>query len=251
MHRFFLPPEQCGSDPLSLTGDEAHHALHVLRIRPGEQIILLDGAGHEFLAEVTQTYRDQVFTRVREKKFTAPPSFKITLLQALPKGKLIETVIQKATELGAVRIVPLLAERTVLHFTRDDRIHKVKKWRAIAVEAIKQCGSPWLPVVEAPLSPREFLERDEEFELALVGSLQADAKHPRLYLRAFEEAHQRRPQSVCVWIGPEGDFSASELEKIQAAGARPISLGPLVLRTDTAASYCLSILDYELRSPVH
>jgi 16S rRNA (uracil1498-N3)-methyltransferase len=249
MHRFFLSPEQCNSDAIALTGEQAHHALHVLRVRPGEQIILLDGAGREIVAEVTQALRDEVYVKVREKNSKAPPPFRITLLQAVPKGKLIETIIQKATELGAARIVPLLAKRTIVHFTEADRIRKEKKWQAVAVEAIKQCGSPWLPKVEAPISPQEFLKHAERFELALVGSLQGEAKHPRVYVRTFEQAHQRRPESVSVWIGPEGDFTPGELEEIQAAGALPITLGPLVLRTDTAASYCLSILNYELTSP--
>ena len=246
MHRFYLLPEAGRAPNLVLTGREAHHALHVLRVRPGEQVTVLDGAGQECLCEVLEAARERVSLKVNQRRNHALPAYQLTLLQALPKGKLIESIVQKATELGASRVVPLLSERVVAHFDAEEASEKQRKWQSVAVEALKQCGAPWLPKVEAPLTPREVLARRERFELALVGSLQPGSRHPREYFRAFAQENGRRPKSVCVWVGPEGDFTPAELESIQGAGALPITLGPLVLRAETAAIYCLSVLNYEL-----
>ena len=126
--------------------------------------------------------------------------------------------------------------------------NKRDKWQNVAIEAIKQCGAAWLPKVEAPVTIEQFLARKEKFDLSLVGSLQKERRHPREVLREFEKNHGCLPQSVGVWIGPEGDFTLDELKTIQNSGALPISLGNLVLRVETAAIYCLSILNYELNS---
>ena len=246
MHRFYLPPGQCQDAPLFLAGSEAHHARHVLRVRSGERVAVLDGAGREFLCEVRDFDRDKVRLAVIETHTHAPPACPVTLVQALPKGKIIEAIIQKATELGAARIVPLITERVVTQLGEKDAARKAAKLQLIAVEAIKQCGACWLPRVEGPLTPNQFLARKEPFELSLIASLQAGSRPAREYFRAFQEQHGRGPQSACVWIGPEGDFTPAETEAIKAHGALPITLGALVLRVETAAIYCLSILQYEL-----
>ena len=247
MHRFYLPPEQCRDAQLVLAGREAHHALHVLRVHRGEEVTVLDGAGNEFLCEVQEPGRDQIRLEVREKRWHPRPPCLITLLEAIPKGKTFETIIQKATELGAACVVPLLSERVEVRLKEREAIHKVEKWRAVGIEAIKQCGSAWLPKIESPVSPEQYLARKPSFDLSLVASLQPDARHPREYLQAAQAAGGK-PQSVCVWIGPEGDFSPAEMGAIKDSGAQPMTLGRLVLRTDTAAVYCLSILSYELGS---
>jgi 16S rRNA (uracil1498-N3)-methyltransferase len=272
MHRFYLPPGSTRGDLLRLDGREAHHALRVLRLKRGELVAVLDGAGNEFLCAVENSSRDAVTLSVSLKNFTPPPPCSLTLLQAVPKGKIIESIIQKAVELGARRIVPLLTDRVVTHLDGEDAGNKRDKWQQVAVEAIKQCGAAWLPKVEVPTTIEQFLDPQRsggrqtagsvqenkkcgslpkaatptQFELSLIGSLQKERRHPRKCLQEFQAKHGRLPQSVGVWIGPEGDFTLEELDAIQAAGALPISLGRLVLRVETAAIYCLSILNYEL-----
>jgi 16S rRNA (uracil1498-N3)-methyltransferase len=248
MHRFYLPPAQCQNEVLFLDGREAHHALRVLRIRRADRITVLDGVGREILCEVQDYDRKRVGLKVLETRVHAPVSCPVTLVQALPKGKLIESIIQKATELGAARIVPLLTERVVAHLDQDHAARKASKLQLVAVEAIKQCGAGWLPRVEEPLTPTQFLARGERFELPLIASLQPGSRSPRECLRTFEGEHGRRPQSACIWIGPEGDFTSAETEAILAHGALPITLGRLVLRVETAAIYCLSVLHYELEN---
>ncbi len=272
MHHFYLPPERCAGNTLRLDGHEAHHALHVLRVKRGEQIMVLDGAGNEFLCAVENCARKVVELSVSLKNFTPPPPCSITLLQALPRGKIIESIIQKSVELGAHRIVPLLTEHVVTQLDEENAEQKREKWQQVAIEAIKQCGAAWLPKIEAPTTIKEFLARRNaglrpgefpksqragpeagapslgsvSFELSLVGSLQTERRHPRECFLEFQTRHGRLPKTVGVWIGPEGDFTLDELKAIQASGALPVSLGNLVLRVETAAIYCLSILNYEL-----
>ncbi|MFZ0825957.1 MAG: RsmE family RNA methyltransferase [Verrucomicrobiia bacterium] len=248
MHRFYLPPERCAGEGLRLDGREAHHALHVLRLKYGELVAVLDGIGNEFLCTVENCSRDAVTLSVSLKNFTPPPPCSITLLQAVPKGKIIESIIQKSVELGTRRIVPILSERVVTQLDGENADNKRHKWQTVAVEAIKQCGAAWLPNIEVPMTIEQFCSRQETADLSLVGSLQKGRRHPRECLAGFQARHNRLPQSVGVWIGPEGDFTQEELDAIQASGALPISLGRLVLRVETAAMYCLSILNYELNA---
>lgn len=249
MHRFYLPPANCHSDSLRLDGREAHHALHVLRLKHGDAVTVLDGAGNEFSCAVENAHKDSLTLAMREKKSVAPLPCAITLLVAVPKGKIIEDIIQKAVELGARRIVPLLTGRVITHLDSDGAEAKREKWQQVAIEAIKQCGAAWLPTVERPQSIAEFLARDEKMELSLVGSLQTERRHPRDWIVEFQRQQGRLPRSAAVWIGPEGDFTLAELHAIEAAGAKPITLGALTLRVETAAVYCLSFLNYEVNSP--
>jgi 16S rRNA (uracil1498-N3)-methyltransferase len=267
MHRFYLPPERCAGESLRLDGREAHHALHVLRLKRGELVTVLDGIGNQFMCAVESSSRETATLSVSLKNFAPAPPCYVTLLVGVPKGKLIEAIIQKAVELGARRIVPLLTERVVTQLDDDGAESKRDKWQQVAIEAIKQCGATWLPKVEAPLTIEQFIaphrsggrptagepaptgslpKAPTPFDLSLVGALQKERRHPHEILREFEAQHGRRPQSVGVWIGPEGDFTTAELQAIQASGARPITLGNLTLRVETAAIFCLSFLNYEL-----
>jgi 16S rRNA (uracil1498-N3)-methyltransferase len=234
---------------LTLTGNEAHHAIRVLRLRNGEKVVVLDGAGHESHCEVSGHTGKSVSLKVLDRKTFPPPPCAVTLIQAIPKAKLIESIIQKATELGAARIVPILSERVVTHLDAESAEAKAEKWQQVAVEAIKQSGNPWLPKVDPPLPLDRFLSRKEKFDLALVGCLAPGSRHPREWIDKFFSEHKRLPGSACVWVGPEGDFTAGEYAAIQGSGALPITLGPLVLRVETAATYCLSVMNYELQAP--
>jgi len=244
MRRFYLPPEECRADHLVLTGSESHHAADVLRVKAGDEVVVLDGAGSELACRVETVTRKKVQLEVRGRLTEPPPSWHITLVQAIPKGKLFEAIIQKSTELGVWRVVPLLSQRVTTHLEGDSIEHKAEKWRQTAVEAIKQCGQRWLPQVDPPIALSSWLARGDKFDLTLVASLQDDSRH----LRAYFPAGGRRPHTLCVWIGPEGDFAPEEMEAIKGAGALPITLGPLVLRSETAALCALSILNHELQA---
>lgn len=250
MHRFFVQPNDTESPLIQLGEREAHHAFHVLRLKAGDEVVALDGKGTEFSGRIEHASKRSVSIHVLERKTAPPLPCRITLVQAITKGKSMETILQKATELGAARIVPLLAERSVAHPDRESSQSKMEKWQWIAIDAIKQSGQPWLPEVLLPISPAEYLKTGGRSDLELFGALDGGAEHPRLPMQRYLQQHGKKPETVAVWIGPEGDFSPAETNSFRAAGILPITLGPLILRSDTAALYCLSILNYELRSPL-
>ena len=244
MHRFHLPPDQTIGDVLLLGDREAHHGAQVLRLKAGDTVEVLDGAGTRLTCELMRVTRKEMSLAVRQRTAVARRPFDITLVQAIVKGKTMETIIQKGTELGLTRIVPIQTERVVSQLDNEGAQSKQAKWQLIAIEAIKQCGSPWLPTIDAPITLAAFLKRGEKFDLSLVGSLEGDGRHARHWFQSLSAA----PRHVAVWIGPEGDFTPVELELVRAAGAKPITLGNLVLRADTAAIYSISVIRHELEA---
>lgn len=249
MHRFFLSPEQLRSDSPCLVDSEAHHFQNVLRGKMGDRVTVFDGAGHECLCAAAKVEKNRVTLQIQQRHTVPPLPYLVTLAQAIPKGRNMDFILQKATELGVQRIVPLLSDRTVVHLESEDVGAKLARWKQITIEAAKQCGTSWLPVVEPPMCPREFFRSPRRSDLNLVASLQPDACSLRQILTDTEPRPfaQSPIRSVVLMIGPEGDFTPAELADARSAGFRPITLGPLVLRSETAAMYALSILAYELQ----
>lgn len=247
MHRFYIPPENWNLDHLALDEDESHHALDVLRLKTGDRVVVFNGRGVEATAEISEATKKSVALRRLHHSKSQPLACEITLGQAIPKGKNMDLIIQKATELGAVAIAPLLSERTVIQVDDEDAAKKQSKWQAVAVEAAKQCGQNWLPAVHAPRTPKEFFSAGQRFDMMLIASLQSDAMHLKKLLADFGE---KRPRTVLILVGPEGDFTPAEIALAKSNGCRPVTLGPIVLRTETAAIYCLSVLSYELFATV-
>jgi 16S rRNA (uracil1498-N3)-methyltransferase len=161
----------------------------------------------------------------------------------------MDLIVQKAVEIGAAEIVPLLSARTVVQLDRESAAQKQAKWQSGALEAAKQCGQNWLPQVQRPRAPEEFFAgiAPNRFDLRLIGSLQPGARRLKEILRDHEHEHEKkRPESVLIVIGPEGDFTPAEIALARSHGCAPLTLGPIILRVETAAIYCLSILSYEL-----
>jgi 16S rRNA (uracil1498-N3)-methyltransferase len=264
MHRFYITPENWIRDPLTLSGNEAHHCQNVLRMRRGDKAVLFNGRGHEVTAEIIKIdHREVRFCKLHGSE-TSPLRCRITLAQAIPKGKNMDLIVQKAVEIGAAEIAPLISERTIVDLDAKDAAQKQAKWEQVAIEAAKQCGQNWLPQVHAPLKLKDFFDvatgvrpvlrentshRDvatTHFDLRLIGSLQSDAQHLKKILAEYLSEHRHLPESVLMLVGPEGDFTPAELALAKSHGCRPITLGPIILRVETAAIYCLSVLSHEL-----
>ena len=244
MHRFHLPPESW--DAAALDSAESHHCTNVLRLGAGDRITVFDGRGREATAVIAAASGGRVTLQLSAPAFTPAPPRAVTLAQAVPKGKNMDLIVQKAVELGAARVVPILSDRTVVRFTAEEAEKKRAKWRDIAVEACKQCGQNHLPEVAVPIAPKAYFERGEPSELRLIASLQPDARPIKSVLADFVFQHARLPLDVTVFVGPEGDFTPAELALAGSHGCVPVTLGPIILRTETAAIYCLSVLAHEL-----
>ncbi len=248
MHRFYVPPSAWNPDALRLSGSEAHHARNVLRLQPGEKAVLFNGRGHEITGEITDLTSREIALRKLHENRTPPLRCRITLGQAIPKGKNMDLIVQKAVEIGAAEIAPIISDRTIVRLGGEEAAQKQAKWQAIAIEAAKQCGQNWLPEVQTPRTMAQALAPHGQSELQLIGSLQSDALHLKEILAQHVAAHAARPVSVLMLIGPEGDFTPAELNLARSHGCRPITLGSIILRVETAAIYCLSVLSYELLS---
>ncbi|MES1167410.1 MAG: RsmE family RNA methyltransferase, partial [Pseudomonadota bacterium] len=207
-----------------------------------------DGRGREWLTECIDPSRTTAVLRVKEACPAASRTFSISLAQALPKGSVMDDIVRQATEVGVARIVPLLSERSQVHLEGDRADKKMEKWRATAIEAAKQCGNPWLPEVMPIQDFPSFLASANDCDLKLVASLHAGTTTLKKALATFSHKHGHPPRSVLWLIGPEGDFSPGEMTAAVMAGFVPVTLGPLVLRSDTAAIYALSIVGHELGS---
>jgi 16S rRNA (uracil1498-N3)-methyltransferase len=258
-----------------LTGTEAHHARGVLRLQPGDRVVLFDGRGREATAEITALDSAAVQLHILQEAVTPPLQARITLAQAIPKGKNMDLIVQKSVEIGAAEIFPLVSARTVVHLDPESAAQKQAKWQTVALEAAKQCGQNWLPHIHFPRSPDDFFREIESvispvgaeadmssanrndgtrssrtplhFDLRLVGSLQPGARHLKNILADYAETYDgTRPATVLMLIGPEGDFTPAEIALARSHGCSPLTLGPVILRVETAAIYCLSILSYEL-----
>ena len=250
MHRFYLPASECREDTLKLSPRDARHAVKVLRLRLNDRLSVLDGEGGELLCRAIDVEKSSVLLRVLTRNAHPPLPCEVTLVQAVTKGKSMDVIVQKATELGCRRLVPVFSERSVIQCVEADLIQKQEKWQTIAIEAMKQCGQAWLPEVLKPTTLAEFISGTiaPGDSLSLVASLQPDATHPQRHLANQRAGDAQDPKRISVWIGPEGDFTPAELNAIKNTGALPISLGPLILRSETAALYALSVVNYELQT---
>lgn len=242
---FSRPPEQ-EPKTITLSAEESHHLVVVNRARVGDTVVIFDGRGSEWICELTDAAKRAAVLGVRFAQKARPLAHEITLAQALPKGGTMDDIVRKATEIGAARIVPLQSERTQVHLDDQRSEKKIEKWSVAALEAAKQCGNPWLPEIAPVTAAADFFNARDNYDLKLIASLHPGAKSLKTVLADRTAALGRPPRRVLWVIGPEGDFTPAEMSIAQSAGFEPITLGPLVLRCETAAVYALSVLSYEL-----
>ena len=247
--RAFCSPAEQEPRNVILDPAESHHLVAVNRARVGATVVVFNGRGTEWICELTNDSKRAAELKVRFAQSAKPLPHHISLAQALPKGNTFESIVRKATEIGAAEIIPLQSERTQVHLDADRSDKKHEKWKTAALEGAKQCGNPWLPEIHPLREAANYFESPGDFDLKLIASLHPGAKPLKTVLAESASTLGRAPRRVLWAIGPEGDFTPSEMSIAQSAGFEPITLGPLVLRCETAAVYALSVLSYELSSP--
>ena len=236
MHRFFADAQGITDGVVCLEENDARHALRVLRLEKGELcVVMSDGA--RYAAQIEEIEDETVRCRILEPMDTTESELAVTLYQGLPKQEKMELVVQKLTELGGARVVPVAMGRCVVQLNAKDGAKKQERWQKIAREAAKQSGRALVPEVEAPISMKELLERLPKHEAALIPWEDASGRS----LRSF---HEERPEvrDVALVIGPEGGMSSEEVALMSDVGALPVTLGPRILRTETAGMTALAVL---------
>lgn len=245
MHRCYLPNADFSpsGSALVVQGDEAHHALRVMRLREGDECEVFDGCGHAARARITHAAGGRMQLEVVAQLPPLPPVAAITLGIAIPKGALMELIVQKAVEMGVQRIVPLITERTIVRLNDKEAEAKAEKWRRTALEACKQCGVSVLPVVETPRSYAAWLAEQDTPQLRMQCAILPHSQPLRQTLEAGRAAGHRQ---ATLLIGPEGDFSPAEYAAGEAAGYTPVSLGSIILRVETAVFFSVAATRYAL-----
>ena len=243
MHRFFVPAEYLHTDTVALSGPITHQMTRVLHLRAGEHILLLDNTGTAYEVRLDHVSPKQVVGCIVEiSQPQTEPQVHMTLLQALPKERKLDWVLQKGTELGVSNFVPLLTARTLSGSRERPDAVKLDRWRRIVMEAAEQSGRVLIPEISPALTLAEACKPHPK-ALSLIAAVGTGSEPLRTTLDGLRN---QRPQTIRLFVGPEGGFTAQEVDQARAAGALPISLGPRVLRTETAGLVAVSAILYAL-----
>lgn len=243
MHRFFAEPGQIGEKEIVITGADVNHIRNVLRMRTEEEVLIADGRGAEYRCKLTELGENEVRAQILWKlDGNAELASAITLFQGLPKSDKMDLIVQKCVELGVNRIVPVSTKRAVVKLDAKKEQARLKRWNTISESAAKQSGRGVIPEVSGVMSFGKALEEAKKLDVLLIPYERAE--HMAETRRVMGEI--RPGQSVGIFIGPEGGFEESEVEEAVAAGARAITLGRRILRTETAGLAVMAMLGYLL-----
>lgn len=215
----------------------SHHLARVLRAAIGDQVILFNGEGGEYLAEIIQVQKKAIEVEITEfYEREVESNVKLVLAQGVSRGEKMDFVIQKAVELGASEIYPLITERCNVRLNQERTTKRLEHWRAVMISACEQCGRNRLPTIHAPVELSDWVQQaDTELKLVLSPHVE----------EALPQRAAQNPKSVAVLIGPEGGLSDLEVSMSAQQGFKPLRLGPRVLRTETAAVAALAVMQYQ------
>jgi 16S rRNA (uracil1498-N3)-methyltransferase len=230
---------------LIVEGSAANHITRVLRLRSGDALTVFDGSGGEFGARIEEFRKDAVVVTVEEHRPSDRESpLTLTLAQGISRGERMDWIIQKATELGTSRIVPLFTKRSVVRLDERQAERKLQHWRAIAVAACEQCGRNEVPELATPIDFFDVLPADSSGATRLLLSPTGDLRIEDLHAVDGLNVGNSASKAITVLIGPEGGLEDVEQEAALAAGFKAVRLGPRVLRTETAAIAALTIIQH-------
>lgn len=242
MSRFYVPPENIRGGKIYAGKEESRHIASVMRLKPGDEVTVFDGSGKEYIGRIESVKDKNVIIDIEKTCASgAKPAVMISLAQVLIKKAKMDYIVEKATELGAVEIIPLETGRSIVRPDKSGLDEKPARWQKIAVEAAKQCGRTDLPEVKKISSFDEVLKSFADYDAVIMPCLFKETLPLKDALMRIKD-----PKKVLLLIGPEGDFTPDEIERARRGGALLVSLGKLVLKSDTAAVATLAILIHAL-----
>jgi len=231
MHRFFCPaPPISGNKIIINDKEKIHHLRDVLRLKPGEKVVLFDGKGSEYITEIEKLSPQSILLKIKDRYMCqTTKKFRLTIACAIPKKSKMDDIIDKLTQLGVDRITPLETERVIIKLNRHKEGLRHERWKRIAISAAQQSQRNTAPIIEPIRDIKEVLSASGDFDLKLIPTLTGERK-------ALREAFlASKPKNVLVLIGPEGDFTDEEVDLAKESGCLAVSLGDFVLRVETAA----------------
>ncbi len=241
MSRFYVTPESVRGKKIYAAKEESHHIIDVMRLEKGDPVTVFDGTGREYEGRISSTANKKAvidILNVKEPDKKRPVS--VSLAQAMPKKDKMDLIVQKATELGIDEIIPVESIRTVVKSKKEKAERKIERWKKIALEASKQCGRADVPEIRNITYFDRLVDSMKDYGITIMPCLSGETVGLKSALSGIN-----RQGKVLVIIGPEGGFSEEEIRKAQDMGAILVTLGNLVLKSDTAAIATLSILNYE------
>ena len=243
MHHFFVTPQQISGDKIRIEGGDVNHMKNVLRMKLHEKAEISDGESRTYLCEVEAYEEDVAVLHILEEmEADTEPASKLYLFQGLPKSDKMELIVQKAVELGVYQVIAVAMKRSVVRLDDKKAAKKADRWNSIAESAAKQAGRSRIPEVTMPLSYNEALKMAEELDVTLLPyELAGGMEVTREVIRQIKSG-----QSVGIFIGPEGGFEPEEVDAAVSMGAKVITLGRRILRTETAGLATLAVLMFEL-----
>ncbi|MFR3438714.1 MAG: 16S rRNA (uracil(1498)-N(3))-methyltransferase [Clostridium sp.] len=245
MYRFYVSADQLAEKEVFISGGDVNHIKNVLRLEVGDWIVACDGNGTDYVSRIQSICSDEVVASIEKVQPTGTElPVKITLFQGMPKKDKLELIIQKAVELGACEIVPVMTKRTVVKLSEEKKINKrLERWQSIAYAAAKQCDRGIIPTVHKPVSYEEALAMADQLDYNVIPyELQTGMEEAR---KIVDQACKQR--SLGIFIGPEGGFEPEEVERAMTRNIHPMTLGKRILRTETAGMALLSILMFQMQ----
>ena len=245
MYRFYVSADQLAEKEVFISGGDVNHIKNVLRLEVGDWIVACDGNGTDYVSRIQSICSDEVVASIEKVQPTGTElPVRITLFQGMPKKDKLELIIQKAVELGACEIVPVMTKRTVVKLSEEKKINKrLERWQSIAYAAAKQCDRGIIPTVHKPVSYEEALAMADQLDYNVIPyELQTGMEEAR---KIVDQACKQR--SLGIFFGPEGGFEPEEVERAMTRNIHPMTLGIRILRTETAGMALLSILMFQMQ----
>lgn len=237
LHRFFIESEQFDKEKPVISGSDVNHISKVLRLRPGDLIEILDGNGRAAVASIDTINKKDISLKFIEE-FTpkGEPLLKVTLVQGLSKGEKMDLIVQKATELGVSKVIPMICHRSVVRLEGNKSESRQERWQRVAMEAAKQCRRAKIPKVSLPQSMAGVLEGIPEGTMAIM-PWEGENKNTLEHVLSGNKT-----DNLYIFIGPEGGFEPFEVEQAVSKGISTVTLGSRILRTETAGLVCMSVV---------
>lgn len=243
MHKFFVPKDNFSLDSVIIEGDDVKHIYKVLRLAEGDKVSINNCEGQEYLGEIEEVNKKTVTVKILEEvPMNNESPVEVYLYQGLPKSSKMDLIVQKTTELGIKAVTPIVTNRVVVKGNMNE-FKKVDRWKRIALEACKQSKRSLIPAVNTPIEFQDLLTELKEMDLIVVPYENEEGFGLK---KLFVDLNIEGVKKVAIIIGPEGGYEESEIEELREIGAHIVTLGPRILRTETAGFTCLSLLMYEL-----
>jgi 16S rRNA (uracil1498-N3)-methyltransferase len=242
MHKFFVIPKNINGNKVIIEGDDVKHIYRVLRLEAGDEVVINNSEGKEYLGRITDVNKNSVSVDIIEAmEINNESSLKVDLYQGLPKSAKMDYIVQKGTEIGINKFTPIITERVIVKSELGE-FKKTDRWRRIALEACKQSKRTLIPDVKEPMEFKNLLSELKKYDIIVVPYENQEG----FGIKSMCKNLQKEIKTAAVVIGPEGGFEKSEIDSLKEIGAHIITLGPRILRTETAGMVAAAILQYEL-----